>query len=69
VEDEYSEAETVGQTTLTLLNNTIEEIDNSLKCFNESKELAMEANRVANLAYKQIVNASKVRVRGTSTST
>jgi hypothetical protein len=29
----------------------------------------MEANRVANLAYKQIVNASKVRVRGTSTST
>ena len=59
VENEYSEAQKVGNDTLVLLNRTINDIDNSLKCFNDSKELAMEANRVAKLAYKQILNASK----------
>ena len=61
VEDEYSDAQKAGENTLVLLNRTINDIDNSLKCFNDSKKLAMEANRVANLAYKQILNASKVR--------
>ena len=60
MENEYSEAQKIGETTLTLLNTTINEIDNSLKCFNDSKQLALDASRVANIAYKQIVNASKV---------
>ena len=61
VEAEYSEAKVIGDHTLKLLNSSIANISKSLKCFNDSKQLALEANRVANLAYKQIINASKVR--------
>ena len=61
VEEEYSEAKSIGDDTLVLLNATIQDIDRSLKCFNESKQLAVDANGVANLAYRQAMNASKVR--------
>ena len=61
VEDEYSEAKSIGDNTLVLLNATIQDIDRSLKCFNVSKQLAEDANRVANLAYRQVMNSSKVR--------
>ena len=61
VENEYSEAQTIGEATLLLLNTTIDQIENSLKCFNESKQLALDASKVANLAYRQIMNASKVK--------
>lgn len=61
VEEEYSEAKTAGEATLILLNRTIEEIDKSLDCFKEAKQLAMNASRLANLAYKQIIVASNVR--------
>ncbi|XP_028407647.1 laminin subunit alpha-like [Dendronephthya gigantea] len=60
VEDEYSEAKTAGEATLILLNRTIEEIDKSLDCFNESKQLVMDASRMANLAYNQIIIASNI---------
>lgn len=61
VENEYSEAQKIGEITLQLLNTTIDEIDKSLKCFNDSKQLALDANRLANHAYRQIINASQVR--------
>lgn len=58
VETEFSNASKVGRETLDLLNKTIEDIDKSLKCFNDSKEIAMNASNLASLAYQQIWNAS-----------
>ena len=66
IQGEFSAASSVGRDTLDLLNTTVNEINKSLKCFKDSKEIAMNTSSMADLAYRQILTASEVSQQRTN---